>query len=295
MAKRKKTTIDTIADVQLHRVLMHPTVLFLVATLVIIAGVIGLWRANRTSLVRRAEHFLTLDRIDSTPQPDWIRNDLKRTVFDGCRLAEVSLLDVDAVPRVADAFSVQPWVANVSIQKRPLRMSVAITYRQPVGLVEYGERLLLPVDGQGTVLDGSDFNPESAGEFLRISVESPFTGSLVSGEAWPDDRVIAAAYIAQQIRERARAWGIARIHHIPLEPESTAAGGDFELLTARGAAGPRALWGNPPGFETSGERSAAEKIRYLDDVIAVDGPIDSWPSGRTIDVRFPATQLTSGR
>lgn len=292
MAKKsKRSTVDALADVQVHRVLLHPVTLGFLAVFAILGGAVATWRANRHVLERQAEFQLTPERIQISPQPRWVQADIKQVAFDGSRLGELSLLDPDAAPRVAEAFSVQPWVANVSVRKRPTHVAVTLQFRQPVGLVEYGEQLLLPVDGEGIVLDGSDFNPAAAGDFLRITVSTPLTGSLVAGEAWPDDRVVAAALIAHLLQPHAQVWGIGRIKHIPLLPDSVVAGGDFELWTTRGTAGPRIIWGSPPGYEQAGERKPAEKLQVLAELFAKHGTFAEWPAERTLDLRSPSVKL----
>ncbi len=293
--KPKRSNLDAIADVKLHLLMLHPLSLFLLATVAVIVAGNWLWQVNRNRLMDRDAYRLTTERMTVSRKPDWIRSDLVQTAFDGSGLGEVNLLDTDAVTKVAQAFAVQPWVRDVAVRKSSRDIRVDLTYRRPVGLVEYADDLLLPVDGQGTVLDGNDFNPASTSEFLRITVQSPLTGSLVSGDVWPDDRVVAAAMLAGRIADHAKTWGIVRVKLDPITPNSTDAAGEFELLTIRGLAGTKILWGSPPGCERSKESTADQKIAMLDEFVTQHGSLDKVGTSQTIDLRFDRIRLASNQ
>lgn len=286
MAKAKEYRFPTLFDFRPHAVLLHPMFIFVAVTVVMVAAAIGLWHENKDQLLNRDDYLLTSQNLQVTPQPEWIRADIKRFAFDGSQLSAVNLLDVDAVKKVAAAFQVQPWVNQVSVRKNHQGMIVDVAYRRPVALVEFGNNLLLPVDGSGVVLDGREFNDQLADDFLRLTIDSPFIGSLVHGEIWPDDRVIAAAMIAQQIADDASRWGIVRVRHVPDQPGSQTATGGFELLTKKGNDGIKFYWGNPPGFEVEGEASADIKTAALSDWLQQLGPLDSVDAeSRMIDLR----------
>jgi hypothetical protein len=293
MAKAKKSSLDALADVPLHKLVVHPLCLFLFATIAVVGLGNWLWRANQGQLRDRAEFALTLDRLSATSQPEWIRSDLRRTAFDGSRLGEVNLLDADAVSRIARAFAVQSWVAQVAVRKRAAGVQVDLKYRQPVGLVEFGNNLLLPIDRVGTVLDGNDFDLDASPRFLRITVRSPVIDSLVGGHVWPDARVVAAAMVADKIRLRTSAWGVVRIKHLPMTPESTEPGGDFELLSNRGEGGTTVLWGSPPGFERPNESSADQKIALLEEFVTQQGSLERIGTSQTIDLRYGRIRLAA--
>jgi hypothetical protein len=265
--------------------------LFVVATIATIAGGIYLWRANERDLLDRAAFQLTVENLRVTPQPSYIQADLKKAAFDGSRLSELNLLDADVVEKVHAAFAVHSWIEKVSVQKNRTGVDVDLTYRRPVALVEFGENLLLPVDRAGIVLDGQHFNAASTDQFVRITVDSPQVGSLVHGDVWPDERIVAAAMIADWIKEKAAAWGIVRIVHVPLEAGSTEPAGDFEFLSTNGKSGVRIMWGSPPGFERTNEATAQQKLANLEKWIADRGSLADFSSSQTIDLRGDQAKL----
>ena len=272
---------------------LHPLTLFILATIATIAVGIWLWRSNERDLLDRSTYQLTWDRLNVSPQPDFVRTDLKKAAFDGSRLGDLNLLDPALVSKVHAAFAVQSWVDQASVRKNRSGVEVDLTFRKPVALVEFGENLLLPVDRHGIVLDGEDFNPALASQFIRIAVDLPQVGSLVHGDVWPDERIVAAAMIADIIAEQARDWGVVRIAHVPLTHGSTAPEGDFEFLSTQGGAGIRVMWGSPPGFERPGEATPGQKVETLNKWVAERGALSDFGTSQTIDLRSGQVKLVS--
>lgn len=270
---------------------VHPLTLFVLATVATLGGGIWLWQTNQHELLEPSAFQLTWDKIQTTPQPSYVGSDLKKLAFDGSHLSELNLLDHELVKKVHAAFAVQSWVEHVSVDKNRDGVFVSMSYRRPVALVEFGDNLLLPVDRAGIVLDGQDLNPDDVSQFVRINVASPQVGSLVNGEVWPDPRIVAAAMIADRVASQANRWGIVRIAHVPIVPNSTAAEGDFEFLTARGQAGIRVMWGSPPRFERPNEASAEKKLDVLATWIAERGTLEELGTSQTIDLRSGKIQV----
>jgi hypothetical protein len=291
MATQEKT--GPIRFFALTHWLLHPLALFIFATLATTWAAVGLWQANEAELVDRDAYQLTWDRLNASPQPPYLKNDLKKLAFDGSRLADLSLLDRDVVRKVHAAFAVQSWIDGVHVRKNRKSIDVSLTYRKPIALVEFGDNLLLPVDRNGIVLDGDQLNLDVTTSPLRISVQSPQVGSMVHGDAWPDPRVVAAAMVAHWVEPKAAQWGISRIAHVPLIPNSIAPEGDFELLTAKGAAGIRVMWGSPPGYERANEASPEKKLQALEQWIAERGSLAELGTTQTIDIRSGQVQSLS--
>ncbi len=297
MAEKKRRSIWSkfAPKVSLADWRLHPLTLFILATVATIVGGIWLWQSNKSELLDRAAFQLTSERLSVTPQPEYVATDLKKAAFDGSQLADVNLLDSDLVSKVHAAFSVHSWIRQVAVRKNRFGVDVELTYRKPVALVEFGDNLLLPVDQNGVVLDGADFNSKYADQLPRISVESPQVGSLVHGDAWPDERIVAAAMIAELILPTAKDWGILRIAHVPLTVGSNAPEGEFEFLTAAGNSGIRVLWGSPPGFERLNEVSPAQKLETLGQWISERGSLADIGTTQTIDLRSGQIKLLSSR
>lgn len=256
---------------------------------IMFAGIVAVgWRIvwNRVS-----EHVLTDDDYRVTPEkiaisslPPWIHCDLKAEVMRDASLERsLSLLDEDLTKRLANAFSLHPWVAKVvRVSKHhPARVEVQLIYRQPVAMVEVSGGLL-PVDEAGVLLPSADFSPAQAKQYPRISrVESHPSGPV--GTNWGDATVAGGAKIASAVADR---WKKLRLYRI-LAPVHTIADEHvdrytYELTTH---AGTRLLWGRPPGNEPTGEPKASEKVARLEAIAERDGSLDGKSGPRIIDLR----------
>lgn len=212
---------------------------------------------------------ITLDSVNVTPQPDWIRCDVKAEVMDANGLVHQSALDPQITVTVARAFSVHSWVAQVTRVRKayPAQIVVDLEYRRPVGMVvvrrDDGQPGVIPVDENGIVLPTEDFENKGTDSplqnYLRIDVgDTRHVGP--TGTAWGDDRVVGAAHVARLIDT---VWQAAGLYRIELAAESTGRRADdlmFELVTKDDR---RFLWGHSPGNERPGELSPAEKLTLL--------------------------------
>jgi hypothetical protein len=295
MSEKKKGTSAASLGQRMGPWAVHPLALVLGATALAIAGGTWLWRANQAELIDPTTFQLTLDRLRVTPQPEHVHGDVRKDAFDGSRLGELNLLDRDLVAKVHAAFAVQSWVESATVRKSRSGVDVDLIFRRPVALVEFGDNLLLPVDRNGIALDGGLLEASWTARLPRISVETPQVVSLVQGVAWPDDRIVAAAMIADLIGPRAHDWGIARIAHVPLIPGSIAPEGNFRLLTQQGTAGLTVLWGSPPGFEQATEAPANKKLATLEDWVSQRGSLDQIATTQTIDLRTGEVSLVSSQ
>lgn len=213
---------------------------------------------------------ITLDSVNVTPQPEWIRCDVKAEVMDANGLIHQSALDPQITVTVARAFSVHSWVAQVTRVRKsyPAQIVVELEYRRPVGMVivprDDGKPGVIPVDENGIVLPTEDFKKNETDSpqlnYLRIDVgETRHDGP--TGTAWGDDRVVGAAQVARLVES---VWQAAGLYRIELAAESTGRRADdlmFELVTKDDR---RFLWGHSPGNERPGELSPAEKIKLLE-------------------------------
>ena len=69
----------------------------------------------------------------------------------------MSILDDELVQKIQTAFSLHPWVANVThvTKRHPAHVDVELEYRKPVAMVEVhenGSDGLYPVDTDGVLL-----------------------------------------------------------------------------------------------------------------------------------------------
>lgn len=261
--------------------------------LLLIAGTLSggtYWAWSRQSARIEAEGHYRIGSGDirTTPRPEWITTDVAaESLRDASLDPPFSSLDPALAERVAKAFEVHPWVAEVR-QVRALTgaLEVDLVYRRPVCMVELppnnGKRGLYAVDAEGTLLPSRDFldEPKKAIAYPRLGGFVPAEVARV-GAKWPDARIVAGARTAFVLTE---VWSKLKLAKIAPETTADAASSvpTFELLTQEGS---RIVWGAAPGSEAKGEMPAAKKIGALLDYIADHGSLDGRDGPQHLDVR----------
>jgi hypothetical protein len=262
---------------------------------ILFAGVVAVgwnmaWNRVSDHVLTGDDYRVTPERISISAVPPWIHCDLKAEVMRDASLERtLSLLDDDLTKRLANAFSLHPWVSRVErvSKHHPARVEVHLVYRRPVAMVEVSGGLL-PIDEDGILLPSADFSPAEAKQYPRISrVESHPAGPV--GANWGDANVLGGARIASILAER---WKKLRLYRI-LAPVHMIADEyvdryTYELTTH---AGTRLLWGRSPGNEPAGEPKAGEKVARLEEILQRDGSLDGREGPRIIDLRT-STALT---
>ena len=232
------------------------------------------WGQVRGRVLSSAEYFVTAESLEITTLPEWIPSDIRAEVLRNASLeGRISALEEDALPRIAAAFSLHPWVEKVRrlAKRAPARIVVELEYRRPVLMVETPAGLL-PVDARGILLPSDDFSPvERAGYPRLVGVASVPLG--MPGEPWGDARVVGAAEIAVAIGS---AWQELRLSYMApsILPGSAGPLGEpvYTLVTADGV---KALWGYAPGVNAPGEPPPAEKIARLKQYLRANPHPDS--------------------
>jgi len=262
-----------------------------VILLVIFAGAFGYSWHRWGGLVRNHPRYaLGADQLEVTQQPEWIKADVKEEVLRDGGLASLTLLDSQVTVKVARAFSLHCWVADVRRVRKeyPSRLVVDLDYRKPVAMVEVttnGQRGLLPVDAKGVLLPPQDFTAEQTADFVRIAVgETLPAGS--PGTAWGDPEVAGAASIAAVLGPT---WRAARIYRIasltaPDSPRGRVVEPEFVLLTREGI---QIIWGRAPEREGAAETRARDKVARLAKLIEQSGGQLPTPATKTLDLRDP--------
>jgi hypothetical protein len=248
-----------------------------------------IWRHIGPRVLSGANYQLLPQHIELQPPPDsvrWIRRDVKAEIVRDASLDRpLLILDDDLAARIYRAVAMHPWVERVHrVQKHhPARVTVDVTYRRPVAMVERPGQggALLPVDGAGIVLPPEDFSPIEATRYPRIVAIS--TSPLGVGSRWADSRVIGAASLAALLGDRWRTLNLERI--VPSERPDGPPGSDefaFELWTRWGT---RIHWGRAPGSDAAGELSAEEKLARLMHYAEQFGSLDEPGDGHEFDLR----------
>ena len=267
----------------------------LLALSVVVMGLVIGWNRWGVNVTSDARHRLQADYLKMTPQPAWIRSDVKEQVVQQASLLNMPLLDQQLTVNVARAFELHSWVERVErVQKRPGPIvQVELVYRRPVAMVEVlsnNQPGLLPIDRFGVVLPPGDFSAEQARDYLRVVVDyhQPI-GPL--GTSWGDDRVEGGAVIASLLQDID--WqdvGIYRVVAISEQDNPTRSEFRYDLLTRNQQ---RIHWGRAPGSELQGEPTAEIKISRLVQYVQEHGALNGNQESRVIDLREESLERLS--
>ncbi len=247
-------------------------------------GSVLAWRKLAPTLALDENYRVTPEKVEITPPPEWVRSDVKSPALRDAGFDDrVSLLEPDLVERIARAFSLQPWVAEVvRVQKSyPARITVELRYRRPVCMVEVPGGLYA-VDIEGVVLPSQDFSPLEARDYPRLSgITSTPLGPV--GTAWGDPRVVGGARIGAALLPHWKGLGLARI--VPLDG---AGGSSLEAIEyeIHSRSGTRLVWGHAPGVDQPhGEPTADDKLNVLLAYVDQHGPLDGPTAPPLLDLR----------
>lgn len=231
---------------------------------VVIASVIGFvvaWHRWGAPALEGDDYVVTDDKIVVTPQPAWIHTNVKADCIRSLSGMHLKLLDRDLVEKIASAFALHPWVAEViRVEKRyPAQVNVELEYRRPVLVVKLdapGEEGLLFLDDGAVLLPSVDFAPSQARNYLRIAAtgEAP---SGVYGVPWKSERIAGAATIAAILEDQWQPLGLYSIVTTRVGSGELA----YELRSQDEKL--RLIWGHAPGHETPGENTAQQKLAAL--------------------------------
>ena len=265
---------------------LRARLLLVSTTLVIFAGgAIALWQLFGPSITAQqaGKYLVTAENVVAPDQPAWIQGDVKADVFReaGWKEQPPSILDGELTVKIAQAFELHTWVAQVTRvrKKHPARVEVELSYRRPIAMVEVdyqGQAGLLPVDAEGVLLPPDAFSADQARSFPRVAADYSSPGGPV-GTPWGDRRVWGGAKVVAALESRWSEWNLYRVAAVEAsarrarDEEPT-----FEVTTRDQR---RILWGHAPGAEAHGEPPATEKVELLSQRLAAAG------SQQVIDLR----------
>jgi hypothetical protein len=248
-----------------------------------------MWLRTAPTVARDPQYVLAADRIQITPQPPWIRSDVKSQVLRDSGLAgNVSVLDDwdTLAKRIKDAFELHPWVASVEriTRKLPSSLDIELKYRRPIAAVESSDLSgvkLLPIDDHAVRLPEGDLTET---ERLYLPRVSGITGRPRVGDVWDDPRVVGGARLAAQLAD---VWQQLRLVEIVASAQNTSHEEkplySFEIRTIGGT---RIIWGATPGQESSlGDSPFAQKRQRLLDYATQHGKLESIDGPEVLDVR----------
>lgn len=256
------------------------------------------WQVARQQMRADPRYQVTAASIEIADPPPWVRTDIRLEALRDANLrGGLSVLDPpeQLQQRVADAFQFHPWVESVGkIQTLPPnRVQVELTYRRPLAAVEVEGQAgkLAVIDRHGVRLPSGDLTPVELRYLPRIrQIES----TTLPGELWRDHRVLGAVELVAALGQHWRGLDL-----IEIRPStSLRVRGDlryysYEMLTLGGT---RIQWGPKPSALPTGEPPFEQKLRWLVDYVASNGPLrSSYGTPATIDLRegFSIVQRTA--
>lgn len=302
MARNEDILDRLLGSFSVRGILLHPATMFFVASMLMIGAAIFLWEKYSHKVINDEQYRLTEERIQLTPQPEWVDLDLKQLLIAETESEpgnfDSSLLDSQLVPRTAEIMRSVGYVERVqNIAKSKEGLNIEVVYRKPVALVELsqitfpyewprenrGKSIYLPVDRLGVVM------PESLGQgkaLPKILVVYPIDPpsryrELESWTDWPDDRIKDAAAISSLFEKSHHLVGFARVISSRKPGERGESNNFYELWPDSGT---QVIWGNAPGKEAKGEASAEDKFGAISDYVTQFGPLNKLAPNR-IDVR----------
>lgn len=259
-----------------------------IGTLVGVATVT--WHSVSERVLSSGDYIVAAEDLEITQLPPWIRAKIAHQAFEYLTASggRLSIMDDDITERVAQAFSLHPWVERVvGVSKHhPARIVVELEYRRPVCMVMLGasdgSNWLYPVDVHGFVLP-ADFTEVEAREYPcldLVGIGSAPVGGM--GEHWGDERVVGAAEIAGAFGADWKELDLKLIE--PDKPQRSAYRNVYGyVLFTRG--GTKIIWGRPPGSELPSEAPATDKIARLKEFAEVRGSLDGSEPHTPLDVR----------
>jgi hypothetical protein len=247
-----------------------------------------LWQRYAGSVAGQPQYRLTADNIHITPNPPWIRSDVKTEALrDTGLIGTVSILDDWATlsRRVKEAFEFHPWVAAVTRIERhlPSSLEVELRYRRPVAAVESSDPsgvVFLPIDENAIRLPEGDLTDAERRYLPRVS---GVTGRPLVGDVWGDPRVVGGARLAAALADVWQQLRLVEILATIQAPRSEPQVYTFEIVTTGGT---RIVWGTAPGQESgSGESPFEQKRQRIVDYAAQHGQLESIDGPEKLDVR----------
>jgi hypothetical protein len=287
---RIKTNSPPLPVAPEHRRRFRPRAWFsLLALFALGAGAHFLWLRTGPQVAREPRYLLSVENIHVTPQPPWIRSDVKtQALRDANLVGAISVLDDwDALARrIKQAFEFHPWVASVKriTRRLPSSLEVELAYRKPIGAVESSDAngiMFLPIDERAVRLPEGDLTEAERRYLPRIS---GITGRPLVGDRWDDMRVVGGAKLAAQLADVWQKLRLVEIIAIPQSlPHEEKQMYRFEIVTSGST---RIVWGRSPGDElATGESPFNQKRQRLLDYAAQHGKLESIDGPAVLDVR----------
>lgn len=263
-----------------RRLLLRPGVLLVIGLGVAATVVVPVVIETLPRVTARPEYRFTSDQVElSLAPPRWVPSELIEQVAAGKHWPTdlTSVLDDRLARRVALAFEVHPWVAEVVRVERlvPARLVVELRYRRPVAWVEVeDQRVLVDIDAVRLPSTKLAAAVDPLPLIREISTPPPSRPGL----AWDDRSLRAAAHLAAALESDWEAFGLTAIL---VETRAAASHEDRVFLRIVTRGGSRVIWGRSPETRHPGELTVAQKLGRLKQFLShfesldpLDGPYE---------------------
>ena len=234
--------------------------LSLIVTALLLGGVALAGKLTRARLRQQGAHTIRLTDIDFNPPPGQDRDlFLAELQYEGLAGDEINLLEDKPAVRLVEIFRQHPRVEEVErVTIEPNNhVRVRIRYRMPVLAVALDDGVRV-IDSHGILLP-----PSVACEGLPVLRETPLPPLVESGNAWADDRMLAAAQTAQSLQAYQD-----ELHLVTISAR------DKGAIMLRTKAGTTVLWGHAPTAESADEPAAVQKVQQLQEYCHKFGDLD---------------------
>lgn len=252
--------------------------LLLVAFLVLF---VSLWRDHGAAVTPGVRQQLTAKNIEITPPPAWLQSNVKEEAVVRGSLSGLTMRDPEVTLRLAQAFRLHPWVADVRyVSKRSKSLvAVELVYRQPAALVEVEEVNqdgnwnpgLFAIDRDCILLPEEGLPPQMLSKLPRIYADKAWPDGL-PGTSWGDERIHDAARL---IAILAPHWERMGLYRLTVQDAGRNNSDGKTVLALESPQRSTVKWGHTPGEESLGEPRAAVKLQRLADFIGEHGSLDA--------------------
>lgn len=273
-------------EIPFKRILLHPATLFVGCVILIVAGSVALWEQNANRFLHSDKYTLTPDRIIVEGTQKDLADQLKVEILNQLATSNANTLDPKLVSQVVSIAEAQPYVQTSFVKKSVSSLNISASFRKPIAVIELGN-LPIAIDAEGILLDGRIYKMTTPDDFLRISLYKPADRGLNTWEAWPDERILAAAKVCDELKE---VWQEFKLYRVVTywEPGKAANESDvFELWTMYGD---KIIWSN--AIQQTPAVPAEQKIAVIRKFIAEKGSLENLAGRNKLDVRSGQAVLT---
>ncbi len=241
----------------------------------LLLGYIG-WYYYGAKQIDQTFYSLKLENIEITPQPAWIRSDIKSVIYRDNGLSKLSLLEPSATATIAHAFEASVYIKSTNHVRKLSsgKVQIDVTYRQPAAMVyvetpsanaKETERGFHAIDDEGVVLPRGEFTESQVHDFFvifapNIQVE---TKDNIGNRGFRDPRIAEALPLCKLLEQFRKELRLACIYVDPDGMDLQLGGFNSWQLTIRTDEKRSIIWGHAPGKETKDEMLIEEKIASM--------------------------------